>query len=97
MANLRKEVRKLEEDELFERAMRQGSQAGREEQPSSDDIDVIMRSIMQPPEHKAEPPVDVAGFASTLRGHGLFEDEDMGSEGVAGRSAPKVKGKPRKP
>lgn len=99
MANLRKEVRKLEEDELFERAMQQGSQVGREEQPSSNDIDVIMRSIMQPNALPADPPVDVAGFTSTLRGHGIYEPEgETDSELAKGRKGKtNAKGKGRKP
>jgi len=92
MANLRKEVRKLEEDELFERTILQGSQIGQEEQPSSNDIDVIMRSMMRPPKVSHEPPVDVAGFATTLKGHGLFDGDTIGI--AAGKDG--LKGKARK-
>jgi hypothetical protein len=46
MRNLRQKVHELEEDELFERTLLRGSQAGLEPQPSSGDIDVIMRSMM---------------------------------------------------
>ncbi|KDQ62690.1 hypothetical protein JAAARDRAFT_112664, partial [Jaapia argillacea MUCL 33604] len=53
MANLRNEVRKLEENELFEETMLRGSQVGLEPQPSSNNIDSIMRSMMGYPTPKS--------------------------------------------
>ena len=46
MHNLRAQVRKLQEDEIFERTLLQGSNIVEEQQPSSGDIDAIMRSMM---------------------------------------------------
>lgn len=45
MRNLRKEVQKLQENEIFERTILRGSHIA-EEQQSSNDIDAIMRSMM---------------------------------------------------
>jgi len=44
--NLRTEIRKLEEDELFEQTILRGSQVGLETRPSTNDIDVLMKSMM---------------------------------------------------
>ncbi|OCH92653.1 hypothetical protein OBBRIDRAFT_714304, partial [Obba rivulosa] len=49
MTNLREKVRQLEEDELFEETMLRGSQVGQEQQPSSDDLDDILRGLMTIP------------------------------------------------
>ncbi|KAF8800232.1 hypothetical protein BYT27DRAFT_7200413 [Phlegmacium glaucopus] len=48
MGNLRKAVAQLNEHELFERTLRRGSQAALEIQPSTNDIDTLMRSMMSP-------------------------------------------------
>lgn len=45
MKRLRDRVKQLEDDELFEQMLLRGTQVGLE-QPSSDDIDGIMRSLM---------------------------------------------------
>ncbi|KAH9841361.1 uncharacterized protein C8Q71DRAFT_326270 [Rhodofomes roseus] len=45
MKKLRDRVKQLEEDELFEQMLLRGTQIGLE-QPSSDDVDGIMRSLM---------------------------------------------------
>lgn len=46
MANLRSEVKKLEEDEVFERTVFRDSRFTNTEQPSSNDIDAILKSMM---------------------------------------------------
>ena len=43
--NLRAEIRKLEEDELFEQTILRGSQVGLETRPSTNDIDALMKSM----------------------------------------------------
>jgi len=43
--NLRAEIRKLDEDELFEQTMLHGSQVGLETRPSTNDIDALMKSM----------------------------------------------------
>ena len=48
VANLRAEIKRLEEEEIFERALMKGSQIGLEEQAPTTDIDKIMRSMMGP-------------------------------------------------
>ncbi|KZT11823.1 uncharacterized protein LAESUDRAFT_669943 [Laetiporus sulphureus 93-53] len=47
MQNLRQLVKQLEDDELFEEILLRGTQVGEEQQPSSDDIDSIMRGLME--------------------------------------------------
>ncbi|KAF8895578.1 hypothetical protein BD779DRAFT_1500321 [Infundibulicybe gibba] len=49
MRSLRLQVQQLEDDELFEQTLLRGSQASLEPQPSSNDIDVLMRSMMTAP------------------------------------------------
>lgn len=49
MRSLRHEVHRLEENELFEQTLLRGSQAALEQQPTSNDIDTLMRSMMGPP------------------------------------------------
>jgi len=46
MGNLRQAVAQLEENELFEQTLRRGSQAALQIQPSTNDIDTLMRSMM---------------------------------------------------
>lgn len=46
LKSLRREIALLEENDSFERTLLRGSKAGLTEQPSSGDIDVIMRSMM---------------------------------------------------
>ncbi|KAJ3511707.1 hypothetical protein NMY22_g15566 [Coprinellus aureogranulatus] len=48
VASLRAEIKRLEDEEIFERALRKGSQIGLEQQPPTSDIDKIMRSMMGP-------------------------------------------------
>jgi len=43
--NLRAEIRKLEEDELFEQTILRGSRVGLETRPSTNDIDALMKSM----------------------------------------------------
>lgn len=100
MINLRKEVRKLEEDELFERTVLRGSQVAQEPHPSSDDIDTIMRSMMghaeaeppqsDSPERLSGPPFSIDfDFAQASRQHNPFRAEN----GVNGGRKPRSKGK----
>ena len=49
LASLRAEVRNLEENELVDRTLLRGSRAALEELSSSNDIDVIMKSMMVVP------------------------------------------------
>ncbi|TCD70169.1 hypothetical protein EIP91_004639 [Steccherinum ochraceum] len=49
MQNLRAQVKKLQEDEIFERTLYHGFNAPEEQQPTSNDIDAIMRSMMGEP------------------------------------------------
>ncbi|KAJ2926307.1 hypothetical protein H1R20_g10787, partial [Candolleomyces eurysporus] len=48
LANLRAEMKRLDEEEIYERAMMKGSQIGLEYQAPTTDIDRIMRSMMSP-------------------------------------------------
>lgn len=48
MVNLRQAVAQLDENELFEQTLRRGSQAALQIQPSTNDIDALMRSMMGP-------------------------------------------------
>lgn len=49
LASLRHEVQELEDNELFEQTLLRGSQAALEQQPSTNDIDALMRSMMVTP------------------------------------------------
>jgi hypothetical protein len=98
MHNLRKEVRRLEEDELFERMLRRKDPLESEgpelqSQPPANDIDVIMQSMMPPPESKPALSLDVLGFANTLKGHGFLAEEPDARSGLA--TKPTEKGKAR--
>jgi hypothetical protein len=46
MQNLRAQVKRLQEDALFEQTVLRGSLIAEEQQPSSKDIDAILRSMM---------------------------------------------------
>ncbi|KAH8104655.1 hypothetical protein BXZ70DRAFT_1062196 [Cristinia sonorae] len=61
LMNLRAEVRKLQEDEIFERRLHQNLQAAEEQQPSSGDIDAIMRSMMGNIAESSRAPTEPAG------------------------------------
>ncbi|KAG5645984.1 hypothetical protein DXG03_004585 [Asterophora parasitica] len=60
MTSLRLVVRDLEDNELFERTLLKGSQAALEQQPSTNDIDALMRSMMVAP----TPQSSINGIAS---------------------------------
>jgi hypothetical protein len=79
MASLRKEVRKLEEEELFERTLLPDAPRIGEQPAPTGDVDSIMASLMGPASGSAHPPevpAGVAGFASALRSHGIFGEDD---------------------
>ncbi|KAF9445383.1 hypothetical protein P691DRAFT_611101, partial [Macrolepiota fuliginosa MF-IS2] len=46
LKNLRTRIQQLEEGELFEQTLLRGSQVGLEARPSTNDIDVLMKSMM---------------------------------------------------
>jgi hypothetical protein len=46
LKNLRAQIQELEEDEIFEQTLLRGSQIGQETRPSTNDIDVLMKSMM---------------------------------------------------
>ena len=46
MRSLRREVQLLQENDLFEQTVLRGSQVGHEIQPVSNDIDVLIQSLM---------------------------------------------------
>lgn len=46
LKNLRAKIQQLEEDEIFEQTLLRGSQVGLEARPSTNDIDVLMKSMM---------------------------------------------------
>ena len=48
MVNLRREVSKLQEDELFDQILLRGSRAALQPQPTTSDIDTILKSMMAP-------------------------------------------------
>jgi hypothetical protein len=48
---LQREVRQVEENELFEQMLLRGSQAALERQPSTTDIDALMRGMMLTPQN----------------------------------------------
>ncbi|KAF8651952.1 hypothetical protein AX16_004595 [Volvariella volvacea WC 439] len=48
MKNLRSQIEQIEENELFEQRLLQGSQIGLEPLPSTHDIDAILKSMMGP-------------------------------------------------
>lgn len=48
MQNLRVQMRKLQENELFEQAILKGSQVGQDNLTPTGDIDTIMQSMLEP-------------------------------------------------
>jgi len=64
VANLRAEVKALEEEEIYERARMKGSQIGLELQPPTSDIDKIMRSMMSTGFSLSGPPAESSGSAT---------------------------------
>lgn len=46
--NLRLHIKKLEENEIFERTLLRGSQAALEPQPTTTDVDLLMKGMMGP-------------------------------------------------
>ena len=48
IASLSSEINRLREDDLYEQTLLRGSRAGLEPQPSTNDIDTLMRSMMGP-------------------------------------------------
>ncbi|KAH9947627.1 hypothetical protein B0H21DRAFT_708373 [Amylocystis lapponica] len=104
MAYLRTCVRQLEEEELFEQTMFRGSQVAQEQQPSSNDLDVIMRSLMvqstitQPARHAGQQ-VDLATspWIQDLSHNQYAGDNGMESSATtAGKRTTKGKGKSRR-
>jgi hypothetical protein len=55
MGNLRRQVRLLEEHELFEQTLMKQSQVGQSPLPSTNDIDALMRSMMGYSEANTQP------------------------------------------
>ncbi|GLB38632.1 hypothetical protein LshimejAT787_0504970 [Lyophyllum shimeji] len=58
MVNLHGVVQNLEENELFEQTLLRGSQAALEPQPSTTDIDALMRSMMVTPKPSTSGPAE---------------------------------------
>ena len=80
MGNLRQAVAQLDENELFEQTLRRGSQAGLQVQPSTNDIDTLLRSMMGPSMNISTGPkphmgMSVAPIRTEIRG---------GKEGTTG-------------
>ena len=48
MQDLRREIKKLQDNELFEQAILKGSQVGRDNLTPTGDIDTIMQSMLEP-------------------------------------------------
>ena len=92
MANLRARVRELEEEELFEQTMLRGPRVTEEHPPSSDNLDVIMRSLMLP-RQPAPPPAEPADLAMSWMQP--ISQGAMASSSVAGSRLAKGKGKSR--
>jgi len=65
MHNLRDQVAKLQDDELFERSMLKGTVITDQQLPSSNDIDAIMRSIMGPPSSSRSTTIDAPTASAT--------------------------------
>ena len=75
MGNLRQAVAQLDENELFEQTLRRGSQAGLQVQPSTNDIDTLLRSMMGPSMNISTGPkphmgMSIAPIATEIRGGG---------------------------
>lgn len=62
MGKLRAAVRNLQEDEIFERTLLRGPDLVEEQQPTSNDIDAILRSMMSAgPVASSRAPTEPAG------------------------------------
>ena len=74
MNNLRAAVKKLEEDELFEQTAVKGAELAMEDPtPSSNDIGMILQSLMRPPSASSDAPANpspyYAGRSETVTPH----------------------------
>ena len=73
MGNLRRQIRLLEENELFERTLLQQSQVAQSPLPSTNDLDALMRSMMgysntsPPPQQQAARAKKAAAVKSKSR------------------------------
>ena len=61
MQNLRAEMKKLQDNELFEQAILKGSQVGRDSLTPTGDIDAIMQSMLEPDRDRPSGPKPNAG------------------------------------
>ncbi|PSR70554.1 hypothetical protein PHLCEN_2v13593 [Hermanssonia centrifuga] len=91
MDNLRREVRLLQENDLFEQTVLRGSLVTDEQQPSSD-IDAIMRSMMGPPTSLKDPFLPPS--PSTARSNTLVF-QDFALHPVSATSSATATGTPR--
>ncbi len=91
MDNLRREVRLLQENDLFEQTVLRGSLVTDEQQPSSD-IDAIMRSMMGPPASVKDPFLPPS--PSTARSNTLVF-QDFAIHPVSATSSATATGTPR--
>ncbi|KAF8073947.1 hypothetical protein FPV67DRAFT_1410271 [Lyophyllum atratum] len=83
MANLHEAVQNLEENELFEQTLLRGSQAALEPQPTTTDIDALMRSMMVAP----QPSTSVV--PETTHGRGRSDSRvTNGPRAINGHEAP---------
>ncbi|KII86677.1 hypothetical protein PLICRDRAFT_43320 [Plicaturopsis crispa FD-325 SS-3] len=102
MVSLRQRVAELEENELFEQTLLRGSRAALEQQPTSNDIDTIMRSMLGPspgdPNHLRQAPTDGPWNRGPNQHNTTYSTDDGGdrSESTAGRRVVKGKGKGRR-
>ena len=63
MNNLRAAVKKLEEDELFEQTAVKGAELAMEDPtPSSNDIGMILQSLMRPPSASSDAPANPSPY-----------------------------------
>lgn len=55
MQNLRTEIKKLQDNELFEQTIIKGTQVGRDSLTPTGDIDAIMQSMLEPSDRPSGP------------------------------------------
>lgn len=81
MANLRMQVRLLEENELYEQTLLRGSQAAMEPQPTTNDINSLMQSMMVSPTSISSPKT-LSRRLSNSNGRSNITEEPLNNAGV---------------
>lgn len=76
MTAMRYRVHLLEENEMFEQTLLRGSRVGQDVQPSSSDIDVLMRGLMVVPALSSQATIPSDGPWNRLQNASFLQKHD---------------------